>query len=240
MMSRTGGHADGFLRGPRLEFSIDYLPEGDRGEYLVDDEYSMRNVVRRTLRSGADWIKLCATGGIASDYDDPLSAELTEGELRVGVTEAAARGKHVMVHAYGGEGLDNCIRAGVKSIEHGTFLTEEQAAQMSVAGMWLVPTVSILEDDIRCARDGTVAPHIAAKALTVEPPLYEVAGLAHAHGVRIALGSDAVRRDLHGRNLAEIPALARSGLPAAECLRAATVGGAELLGIADERGGSLI
>jgi imidazolonepropionase-like amidohydrolase len=141
-----------------------------------------------------------------------------------------------MVHAYGGEGLDNCIRAGVKSIEHGTFLTEEQAAQMSVAGMWLVPTVSILEDDIRCARDGTFAPHIAAKALTVEPPLYEVAGLAHAHGVRIALGSDAVRRDLHGRNLAEIPALARSGLPAAECLRAATVGGAELLGIADERG----
>lgn len=236
LLSRTGGHADGYLRGAGLEFAIDYRPMGGRVDYLVDGVESMRIVVRRLLRDGADWIKLCATGGIASEFDDPLAGELTTEEIQIAVAEAAVRGKRVMVHAYGGDGLTSAIAAGVASIEHGTLLTEEQAQAMSASGTWLVPTIAILEDDLEQARKGHFPPHIAGKALAIEPHLRDVVLIAHEFGVPIAAGSDAVRRDLHGGNLSEIAALRRAGLPARHCLRAATVSAAELLGLDRERG----
>jgi imidazolonepropionase-like amidohydrolase len=237
MLSRTGGHGDGYLLGAGLPFAIDYLPEHPgRATYIVDGPQEMRLVVREILRAGADWIKLAVTGGIASEFDDPLVAEMTAEEIGVAVTEAGLRGRRVMVHAYGGVGVDHAIAAGVGSIEHGTLINEAQAQAMAAAGIVLVPTLAILHDDIARARDGTFAPHIAQKALTMEPHLREVISLASAYGVEIALGSDAVRRDLHGRNLEEITALRRAGLPAPRALLAATSAGAKLLGLGHERG----
>jgi imidazolonepropionase-like amidohydrolase len=237
MLSRTGGHGDGFLAGCGCEYPLDYLPAlPGRPPHLVDGPDDMRRVVRQLLRAGADWIKLATTGGIASDYDDPLAGEFSQEEIATAVAEAALRGKRVMVHAYGGEGIDRAVAAGVASVEHGTLLAERQAREMAAAGTYLVPTVAILEDDVRNARNGVFPPHIAAKALEIEPRLSEAVRIAHAYGVPIALGSDAVRRELQGQKLTEIGALRRAGLPPAECLLAATSAGAELLGVSDRRG----
>ncbi|MCW2976966.1 MAG: amidohydrolase [Actinomycetia bacterium] len=237
MVSRTGGHADGHLAGLEIELGPDgrVAPRGGPS-HLVDSVDDMRRVARQILRAGGDWIKLCATGGIGSDHDDPLAPELSADELRTAVAEAAIRGRRVMVHAYGGEGLDNALEADVASVEHGTLLTERQARRMAEQGTFLVPTMSVLERDARLARAGDVPPHIQAKTLAVEPHLRDVLGVAHAAGVSIALGSDAVDRSLHGRNLTEIAALRRGGLPAHDCLRAATIEGARLLGVDHERG----
>jgi len=237
MISRTGGHADGRLAALDADVGIDgRVPPPGGPSHLVDGLDDMRRTVRQVLRAGGDWVKLCATGGIASDFDDPMAGELSEPELRVAVEEAAVRGRRVMVHAYGGEGLDNALAAGVASVEHGTLLSEAQAERMARQGTFLVPTMAILEYDVRQAREGAVPPHIAAKSLAIEPHLAEVVQIAHACGVPIALGSDAIERDLHGRNLGEIAALRRGGLPADACLRAATVEGARLLGVDGERG----
>ncbi|MCW2976948.1 MAG: amidohydrolase [Actinomycetia bacterium] len=237
MISRTGGHADGHLPELDLELAADgrIPPPGGPG-HLVDSVDDVRRVVRQVLRAGGEWIKLCATGEIASDFDDPLAPELSEAELSTAVVEAAVRGRRVMVHAYGGEGLDNALAAGVASIEHGTLLTERQARRMARQGTFLVPTMSVLEGAVQSAREGQMPDSHRAKTLAIAPRLAEVLPIASSAGVAVALGSDAAEHSAHGRNLAEIAALRRGGLPAHDCLRAATIEGARLLGIDDTRG----
>ena len=236
-LCQTGGHADGFLAGPGLEVSADYAPSyPGRPGYLVDGPDAMRRAVREVLRAGADWVKLCATGGVLSAHDEGDAAELTAEEIGVAVFEAARRGKAVMAHAFGGEGLDNAVHAGVRSIEHGLFLTEEQAVRMAAAGCWLVPTLLILEEVIRFAKEDTLPPAATRKALGLEPFVGEAVRIARDHGVKIAVGSDFVRRDQHGRNLEELPLLVRAGLTVEETLLAATASGAELCGVSADHG----
>jgi imidazolonepropionase-like amidohydrolase len=236
-LCQTGGHADGFLPGAGLEISADYAPPyPGRPPHLVDGPDGMRQAVREVLRAGADWIKLCTTGGVVSAHDDGDVAELTPEELAVAVYEAGRKGKPVMAHAFGGEGLDNAVSAGVRSIEHGMFLTEEQAARMAQAGCWLVPTLLILEEVIGWAKEGLLPPHAEPKALALEPRLGDAVRIAREHGVKLALGSDFVHRDQHGRNLEELPLLVRAGLTPEEALLAATASGAELCGLGATHG----
>ena len=141
-----------------------------------------------------------------------------------------------MVHAFGGEGVDNAITAGVRSIEHGIFLTEEQAARMAETGCWLVPTLAVMEDVFALARSGALPPALARKALEVEPLQGRAVEIARAAGVRIALGTDSFTRQAHGRNLREITLMHRAGLSPAEALLAATAGGAELCAVAERYG----
>jgi imidazolonepropionase-like amidohydrolase len=240
LVAQTGGHGDGFLSGPGLEMASQYiLPDyPGRPPFLVDGVDAMRHVVRTILRAGADWIKLATTGGVLSPHDDPLGAELTLEEITTAVFEAGRKGRAVMVHAFGGEGVDNAIAAGVRSIEHGIFLTEEQAARMAEAGCWLVPTLAVMEDVFALARSGALPPALARKALEVESLQGKAVEIARAAGVRIALGTDSFTRQAHGRNLREITLMRRAGLSPAEALLAATTGGAELCAVA-ERLGSL-
>jgi imidazolonepropionase-like amidohydrolase len=237
-LCQTGGHFDGFLPGPGIELFDGYLvPEyPGRPPYRVDGVDEMRRTVRMLLRGGADWIKLCATGGITSAYTEDDEPELTLEEIEVAVEEAARKGKGVMAHAFGGQGLDNAVAAGVRSIEHGLFLTEEQASRMASAGTWLVPTLVIVRDLIRWARDGIGSPATIRKALEIEPKLGDVVAIARDAGVRIALGTDFVQSDQHGLNLEELLLMSHAGLTPAETFRAATVGGAELCGVADRYG----
>src|SRR5262249_58420878 len=116
----------------------------------------MRRVVRSVLRAGADWIKLATTGGLVSEHDQPLVAELTPEEIAVAVFEARRKGKGVAVHAYGGDGLTNAVKAGVRSVEHGGFLTEEQAALMAGSGCFLLPTLSARLDTVRRGEEGAL------------------------------------------------------------------------------------
>jgi imidazolonepropionase-like amidohydrolase len=238
LISQTGGHGDGFLPGPGLEISPGYLFPDYPGKppHVVDGPESMRRVVRAVLRAGADCIKLATTGGLVSDHDQPLVAELTPEEIAVAVYEAGRKGKPVAAHAYGGEGLSNAVRAGVRSIEHGGFLTEEQAAEMAAAGCWLVPTLSAMRDTLRWAEDGRLTPAQSRKVLGFGLELGEAVSIAKDYGVPLAAGTDYISREQHGQNLEEIRLMREAGLTVEEALRAATVGGAELCGVADRYG----
>ena len=238
MLCQTGGHADGYLPGVGLELSADYSPLfAGKPAYQIDGEEEMRRTVRSILRGGADWIKLCATGGVMAPHDHPRVPELSPREIEVAVYEAGKRGKGVMAHAFGDEGLTNAVRGGVRSIEHGTFLSEEQAQEMQARDCFLVPTLFVLRDVVRVAEQGGVLPPYAEKkALELRPYRNGGVEVARAAGVKLALGSDFIRRELHGRNLAEIPLLHEAGLTVEEALLAATINGAELCGVADRYG----
>jgi imidazolonepropionase-like amidohydrolase len=196
----------------------------------------MRHVVRAALRAGADWIKLATTGGLVSEHDEPLVAELTPEEIAVAVFEAERKRKHVSAHAYGGDGLTNAVEAGARSIEHGGFLTEEQAALMAARGCFLVPTLSAMRDCLRWAEEGALTPTQCRKILDFGLELGECVRIAKAHAVPLACGTDYIKREQHGKNLEELTLMHRAGLTVEETLLAATVGGAELCGVEEDRG----
>jgi imidazolonepropionase-like amidohydrolase len=238
LVSQTGGHGDGFLSGPGLEISGGYLVPDYPGKppYLVDGLEAMRQATRALLRAGADWIKLATTGGLVSEHDDPFSPELTAEEIGAAVFEASRKGKPVAAHAYGGEGIDNAVAAGVCSIEHGGFLTEEQAARMAEAGCWLVPTLSAMRDCLRWAEAGALTAAQSRKVLGLGLELGACVRVAKEAGVRLAVGTDYISREQHGRNLEEVLLMREAGLTSEEALLAATAGGAELCGVADRYG----
>jgi imidazolonepropionase-like amidohydrolase len=237
MLSQTGGHGDLYLPGLGVQSALTPRWEGKPPD-IVDGVEGMRKVVRQLLRDGADWIKLCATGGTVSPFDSPLEPQFTREEIGVAVMEATRRRVPVFAHAYGGEGLTNAVDAGVRSIEHGTYLTEEQAAKMAAAGCFLTPTLAIGHDVVRWAHQNRILPAYAAqKALgVIEPVLGDCVKVARAAGVKMVVGTDFIHREEHGHNLAEIAYLHEAGLTAEEALLAATGNGAELCGVGDRYG----
>jgi imidazolonepropionase-like amidohydrolase len=238
-LSTTGGHGDGFLAGPGTESSVDYMVPDYPGRppYLADGPAEFRAAVRKLVRSGADWIKILATGGVLSvGPDGEFAAELGEDEIAAAVTEAASRGRPVMVHALGGPALRQAVEAGARSIEHGVFLTEADAALMAARGCTLVPTLVIYDQLHAMARAGQLTGARAERARAVGERLGEAVAIARHAGVSIALGSDFAHRDDHGRNLAEITLLHRAGLSVEEALLAATANGAQLCGAGSRLG----
>lgn len=235
LICQTGGHGDGYLSGAGIEASLTPDFPG-RPRFVVDGPEAMRHVVRETLRAGADWIKLATTGGLVSDHDQPLVAELTPEEIAVAVFEAGRKGKGVAAHAYGGDGLTNAVKAGVRSIEHGGFLTEEQATLMAERGCFLVPTLSAMRDCLRWAREGSLTPTQCEKILNLGLELGRCVQIAKEYGVPLASGTDYIDRRQHGNNLEEIVLMHEAGLTVEEALLTATAGGAELCGVAHEYG----
>jgi imidazolonepropionase-like amidohydrolase len=235
LVCQTGGHGDAYLPGAALEREM--TPEyPGRPPFRVDGPESMRHAVRAILRAGADWIKLATTGGLVSEHDQPLVPELSPGEISVAVFEAERKGKHVAAHAYGGEGLTNAILGGVRSIEHGGFLTEAQAALMAERGCFLVPTLSAMRDCLRWANEGALTPTQCRKILELGLDLGACVRVAKEYGVPLASGTDYISRTQHGGNLEELELMRAAGLTPEETLLVATVGGAELCGVADEYG----
>lgn len=238
MLSATGGHADGFLPAPGTDATAwyatpDYL---GRPSPLVDGVDQMRRRVRQLVRAGADWIKLCATGGLASEFDEPDGPDLAADEIMEAVVEAGRRRRPVMAHCYGGSGLDDAVRAGVRSIEHGALLTEEQCAEMARRGCWLVPTRSALLDDVEQARALRFSPAVNEKTLRLAPALDEYVAMARSAGVRIATGTDGIEDRRQARIVDEMRALSQAGLALTDVLAAATSEAAELCGIGGEVG----
>ena len=235
LICQTGGHGDAYLSGAGLErmHTPDYP---GRPPYTADGVEQMRHVVRANLRAGADWIKLATTGGLVSDHDMPLVAEFTTEEIAAAVDEASRKGKGVSAHAYGGPGLTNAVRAGVRSIEHGGFLTEEQASLMAGSGCWLVPTLSAMRDVLKWAEEGSLTPTQCRKILDFGLDIGACVRLAKEHGVRLASGTDYINRAQHGGNLEDILLMHRAGLTVEEALLVATAGGAELCGVDDRLG----
>jgi len=235
LICQTGGHGDAYLGGAGLEATLIPSYPG-RPPYLVDGPESMRHVVRAPLRAGADWIKLASTGGLVSEHDEPLVAELTAEEIAVAVFEAGRKGKRVSAHAYGGEGLSNAVEAGVRSIEHGGFLTEEQAQRMAERGCFLVPTLSAMRDCLRWAEEGVLTPAQCRKILDFGLDIGACVRIAKEYGVALACGTDYISRGQHGNNLEELVLMRQAGLSVEETLLTATIGGARLCGVDHEFG----
>ncbi len=238
LLSQTGGHSDGFLAGPGIESSVEYfMPDyPGRPQFLVDGVDEMRRAVRQVLRAGGDWIKVCTTGGVFGGLEAAGTPQLSVEEVRVAVSEAAKRGRGVMADALGGAGVDVALDAGVKSIEHGLLINEEQAARMAADGCFLVPTLSIYADvaaRVRATPEAFPAV-VVESALALDTRLGEGVAIALEAGVPIALGSDLATD--HGTNLKEIGHLHRAGLSVEQTLLAATSVGAGLLGEGERRG----
>jgi imidazolonepropionase-like amidohydrolase len=228
-LGTTGGHCDGG-NGFRKGLLADPASPG-----VADGPEALRGKVREVIKYGADVIKVCATGGVLSFTDDVDSAQLTQAELDAIVDEAHGRKRKVAAHAHGAEGARRAVRAGVDSIEHGSFLDDEALDLMKRKGTFFVPTALALHGVRERYEKGQLPPELVPKFKAAEASAKQALRKAIARGVRIAFGTDAgVYR--HGRNAGEFALLVEGGLAPVDALRAATSIDAELLGVADKLG----
>jgi imidazolonepropionase-like amidohydrolase len=236
VLSQTGGHGDFYLPScvhVPLTIKIADVPDG-----VVDGVEPMRQRVREILRAGADWIKLCTTGGVLSPTDAPSATQFTVEEIEAAVSEAKAHGeKFCMAHAQGAQGVKNALRAGVKSIEHGIWLDEEALALMKERSAYLVPTLVAPVQVLRQAEQnpGAIPAWAVDKARTVVKDHQESFRRAVEAGVKIAMGTDSGVGP-HGENAEELVLMARHGMSPMQALMATTSRAAELLGMANRIG----
>lgn len=235
MLSQTGGHGDEWMSTGECVHALWPTYPG-RPSTVVDGVDEMRRAVRELVRAGADVIKVATTGGVISPRSDPRRAQLAEEELAVMMAEARAAHLHVMAHAQGAQGVKNAVRAGARSIEHGVYLDDEAVDMMTNNGTWLVPTLSAPHAILRQAdSSGGIADSTREKAAAALEAHEESVRLAHAAGVRIAMGTDAgISR--HGENLRELELMNRLGISAVDALRAASTSAAELLDVGEDVG----
>lgn len=226
----TGGHCDENNYQPGL---FDKSPESG----IADGVDKVRYAVRYQVKYGADVIKTCATAGVLSGGTQGIGAsQYSVEELEAMVNEARTLGRKVAAHAHGAEGITRAVRAGVASIEHGSFLNEEGARLMAERGTYLVPTLMAGEAVERAAAAGQLPPYIAVKANAAAAAMRNGIRIAKAAGVPIALGTDAgVAR--HGQNGHEFTLLVQwGGLTPMEAIVAGTSSAAKVLGWEDRVG----
>ena len=224
-LSHTGGHGDVSLRdGTDLSGGMTEIAD------TVDE---VRLAVRRVLRSGADLIKVCATGGMGSPYDDPDDEGLTVEEIKAVVDEVGRHGgKAVAAHAQGRAGILNAIRAGVTSIEHGYGLDDEAGDLAGEHGIHVVPTLSTVYAGIDKDR---MPDYHYQKKVRWSGVTKENISRAIERGVPIALGTDAAVCP-HGQNLMELSYLVDLGMDPMAAIVAGTRTAAGLLGLGDRLG----
>lgn len=233
-LSQTGGHGDPFTRSCIcLHVDMPDVPPG-----VVDGVEPMRKRVREILRAGADWIKLCTTGGVLSQTDAPSASQFTVEEIEAAVYEARADGdKKCMAHAQGTQGIKNAILAGVKSIEHGIWLDDEAIQMMKDRDVYLVPTLAAPVQVIRQAeRDpSSMPPWGVEKARQVVQDHMDSFRRAAAAGVKVAMGTDSGVGP-HGENAEELALMVAGGMTPMESIIASTSRAAELLRMQNEIG----
>jgi imidazolonepropionase-like amidohydrolase len=224
----TGGHCDvtGF---PPDTFGKE--PGVERG--IVSGADEAREAVRLDVKYGADVIKMCASGGVLSLGDDVAAPQLTDAELSAIVDEAHRLKRKTAAHAHGDLAARAAVRAGVDSIEHGSFLTDETLALMKSKGTFLVPTC--LAGQWTGGKLERFPPEVAAKAKAAFAAHDEMFRRAVRSGVRIAFGTDSAVSP-HGMNAREFALMVDLGLSPAAALRTAGPNAAELLGLADRIG----
>jgi imidazolonepropionase-like amidohydrolase len=224
-LSQTGGHTDHhFACGVNLTPPLPDVPSP-----VVDGVEPMRKRVRETIRAGADWIKLCTSGGVLSPNDMPHHATLTIDEIRAAVEEAAAQGRKVMAHAQANAGIKNALRAGVATIEHGIWLDGDAIEMLLDGGRALVPTLVAPLWVIRHADQGRMPSWAADKGRAVFEDHKASVRLAIESGVEVAFGTD-TGVGPHGSNGEEFLLLRELGMSPDDCLRAATSVAARVVG----------
>ncbi|SMF48700.1 Imidazolonepropionase [Tistlia consotensis] len=233
MISQTGGHGDYWLPAGHRIAKRSWLPDP-----VADGVDGVRRLVRQVLAAGADFIKICATGGITSVTDSWDEPQFTVEELSVAVAEAAAKRKRVAVHAEGIDGIRSTLDAGAWSLEHGWFIDEESVDRMIAQGTWWVPTLALVPMSVRKREtDKAWSAQQLAKEdakdseifglMQKQIPLYRE---AVKRGVKVAFGTDQSHRLLVGDNLVELEFMVDwLGMTPLEALTAATARAAECL-----------
>lgn len=231
-LSPTGGNIDAWLPSGQDSFEY-YIAHPGRPHGVVDGTEEIHVAIRELVRAGADVIKICTTDGGVYPRKDYLPAHFSAEELAAVMEEAGNSGRPVASHAHGTAGIKNAVRAGVASVEHGTYLDEEAVSMMAERGTYLVPTLTRflgpLDHPDVAQRLG---PERVAQARIVADAAVESFQMALAAGVRIAMGTD-----MHGGEfLDELYYMNRSGLSPEQTLVATTSAAAALMGLADEVG----
>lgn len=221
-LTPTGGHAQTY--GYREDVMHLFASTG-----VCDGVENCRRAVRLQVSRGADVIKLVATGGVLSDIKAGVDQQFTDDELASIVKTAHGLGRRVAAHAHGAAGINAALRAGVDSIEHGSYTDDQSIALFRKTGAYLVPTVIAGVTAAEYAKTGGFMSEAQkAKALQVGPLIQAALKRAYAGGVKIAFGTD-MGVGPHGQNAKEFALMVGAGMPAMEAIKAATVNAADLL-----------
>ncbi len=227
----TGGHADP-TNGYRKDLMGDPGPE----QGVVNGVEDARKAVRQRYKNGADLIKITATGGVLSVAKSGQNPQFTLEEISAITRTASDYGFHVAAHAHGDEGMQRAIRGGVKTIEHGTLMSEATMKLMKEYEVYLVPTITAGKEVTENAKKPGYFPEVIAnKAAEIGPLIQDTFKKAYKLGVPIAFGTDAGVFP-HGENAREFVYMTEAGMPVMEVIRIATMVNAQLLGMGDELG----
>ncbi|NQW18090.1 MAG: amidohydrolase family protein [Chloroflexi bacterium] len=236
IISQTGGHGDYSLPSgvthPWFAAMLEYEPEWPNS--VCDGVEGVTRTARETFRAGADFLKICTTGGLSLPNEDPEHTQFTIEEIRTFVVEAKARGSYVAAHAQGLQGIKNALQGGVRTIEHGYYMDEEAADQMVEQQTFLVPTAHLTNGRLRreSADAGSVPEDVIARSKIVAANLK----MASAKGVKIAMGTDVGVAE-HGTNAEDLTALVDiTGMSPMQAIVAATQTASECNRTASEVG----
>ncbi len=231
VISQTGGHTDFYQKFPvsfasTANFSI-----------IADGISAVREAVRMQFREGAQFIKTCTTGGVTSQGDQNTHSQYSMSEIMVMVEEAEMHGSYVAAHAQGTQGIKNALKAGVKSIEHGTFMDEECVELMVKNGAWLVPTFSIPHTYVQ--NIDRMPSWVVQKIQSSYEAHYKSFEMCYKAGIKIGFGADFLGDpDIcpYGKNGMEFERLVFAGMSPMEAIVAATKTGSEIIMRQDELG----
>ena len=225
-LSITGGHGDENFLAPQFNFSNDGVANGVDG---------VTTKVRENIKFGADVIKFMATGGVLSEGDNPALEQYSPEEMKAIVDTAHGLGRKVAAHAHGALGIKNAVLAGVDSIEHGSYINDEDIELMKQRGTYLVPTVYLEDWLIENVQVLGLTPNMIEKAKMVLPIAQQNLSHAFKSGVKVAFGTDAAVYP-HGLNGHEFGKMVEMGMSPLQTIQAATVNASDLLGWADRVG----
>jgi imidazolonepropionase-like amidohydrolase len=223
-IATTGGHAD-----PTSGWCE--LLQGDPGprDGVVNSPDEARKAVRERYKDGADLVKITATGGVLSMASSGDNAQFTDEELAAIVSAANDYGFAVAAHAHGSEGMLRAVRAGVTSVEHGTFMTDEVMKLMKKNGTYYVPTIvagiTVME---LAEKEDFLPPVVRPKARRIGPQIQDTFARAYRAGVPIAFGTDSGVSP-HGQNAREFELMVEAGMPPMQAIQSATMACARLL-----------
>lgn len=227
----TGGHAD-----PTAGFNLRYMGDPGPKEGIINGPEDAYKAVRQRYKEGADVIKAVATGGVLSLETHGENPQFTQEEMDAIVAAARDYGFTVAVHAHGNEGIIRAVKAGVTSIEHGTYMSDEAISLMKKHGTYYVPTilagVTVAE---KAQIDGYFPEIVRPKAAEIGPIIRSTFAKAYKAGVKIAFGTDSAVSP-HGENAREFVLMVEEGMPPMEAIKSATITAARLLRHEDELG----
>ncbi len=225
MITATGGHAD---------LMPLWLERTDDVTNVADGVDGVLKAVRRQVKMHVDWIKFFATGGVMDSYDEQ---EFTDEEMATLINESHSKGRRVCTHAVQSRGMLAAVKAGVDTVEHGSYLTEEITELMIEKGIYFVPTLYAPFSLVERGSEFGLPQAYVEKARPLLKPHFESFRLAHQAGVKIALGTDAGYTPCpHGTNAFELELMVDNGMSEMESIVAATRTAAEALGLAEKLG----